>query len=127
MAFCTVQLTSVCAALEVYEVGVREVVHDWHAKIETFEGRPINTTLYSTLIPLDALGKVAFSKDLGCVTAGSDHGIQELAEAFFKVVAVTAHADWPLAIYKDLLPKEKHVRFEKLTVDLIDEREKVCC
>ena len=109
-------------ALETYEKQVRQVIRDFFEQIDAAGKTPLNFSLYATLIPLDAIGLVAYSRNLGCVQSGHDQGVVARLESLFKFIAQMGHLYWPVAIWSAWFPSEKHLEFEKMIEEFVAER-----
>src|SRR5688500_11972472 len=82
-------------------------------------------TLYSVLVPLDAIGDVGYSKDFGTIMAGSHFGLIDQVEAFFRTVAVLGYLTWPLALIQDFGLDKTHRKFQRTAASLVNERDVV--
>ncbi|RFU25190.1 hypothetical protein B7463_g11145, partial [Scytalidium lignicola] len=111
-------------ALETYESYTREVTHTWLDKIVTLEGQPIDTSLYSHLIPFDNMGKMGYSTDFGTLKAGKEDRMLHLIECTFSAFGKLGQLSWPVAIAKDLNLSPEQTEFENLACKVADEREK---
>lgn len=112
-------------ALETYETYTREVSHTWLDKVASLEGQPIDTSLYSLLIPFDNMGKMGYSTDFETVKAGKEDRMLHLIETTFSAFGKLGQLSWPVALAKDLNLSPEQTEFEQLAARLADEREKV--
>jgi tryprostatin B 6-hydroxylase len=114
-------------ALQGYDEAMREVLQDWLEVLKSAsdDGRALNVSLYSMLIPFDSMGKVGFSKDFHGVSQGKENHMLRLLEAVFKAVGYLGEVTWPFGIGKGLGLDRDMVEFEELAVQLTDERDKV--
>ncbi|KAK0671599.1 putative cytochrome P450 E-class, group I [Cercophora samala] len=109
-------------ALAIHEPKTREVCHRWLAKIASFDGRPINTSLFSLLIPFDHMGKVGFSHEFKSIEAGEENRMLHLLETLFGQFGRTGELSWPLSIAKDLNLGRESAEFDRLTMEMADRR-----
>lgn len=113
------------AALQKYEVSAREVTNDWLLSLSASVGRPVNTSLYSLLIPFDNIGKVGYSHHFGTVKAGCENRIVNLMETNFRAAGELGQLAWPLGIVQRLGLSRDATEFDGLVVNLADKRIKV--
>ncbi|KAH8799714.1 cytochrome P450 [Xylogone sp. PMI_703] len=111
-------------ALEKYEAYTREVAHTWLNKVASLEGQPINTSLYSLLIPFDNMGKMGYSTDFGTVKVGKEDRMLHLIECTFAAFGKLGQLSWPVALAKEFNLSPEQTEFEQLACKLADEREK---
>ncbi|KAK4205494.1 putative cytochrome P450 E-class, group I [Triangularia verruculosa] len=109
-------------ALAMYEPKTREVCHTWLEKIASFKGAPVNTSLFSLLIPFDHMGKVGFSHEFRSVEAGEENRMLHLLESLFGQFGRTGELCWPLSIAKDLNLGKEAAEFDQLTMEMADRR-----
>ncbi|KAH8898737.1 cytochrome P450 [Thozetella sp. PMI_491] len=109
-------------AQERYESAAREVTQDWLSAIAAAGGRPINTSLYSLLIPFDNIGKVGYSEDFGTIKAGVENRMINLMETNFKAAGELGQLAWPLGVVQRLGLSKDGADFDKLVVKLADKR-----
>lgn len=109
-------------ALEHYEASAREVTSDWLASLSATTGKPVNTSLYSLLIPFDNIGKVGYSHNFGTVKAGCENRLVGLMETNFKAAGRLGQLAWPLGIAQRLGLSRDVKEFDNLIESLADER-----
>ncbi|KAK4171110.1 putative cytochrome P450 E-class, group I [Triangularia setosa] len=109
-------------ALAIHEPKTREVCHTWLDKIASFDGAPINTSLFSLLIPFDHMGKVGFSYEFRSIDAGKENRMLHLLESLFGQFGKTGELSWPLSIAKDLNLGKEAAEFDELTIEMADRR-----
>ncbi|KAK4653470.1 hypothetical protein QC762_506640 [Podospora pseudocomata] len=109
-------------ALAIHEPKTREVCHRWLNKIASLNGQPINTSLFSLLIPFDHMGKVGFSYEFRSIEAGEENRMLHLLESLFGQFGRTGELCWPLSIAKDLNLGKESAEFDRLTMEMADRR-----
>jgi len=106
-------------------MSTREVTHSWLDKIASMKGQPINTSLFSLLIPFDNMGRMGYSTDFHTVKEGKEDRMLHLIEVTFGAIGKLGQLSWPIAIVKGLNLSPDQTQFESLACDLLDKREKV--
>jgi len=101
-------------------------VLEWLEKLQELEGKPVNTTLYSLLIPFENMGRMGFSKTFGAIKAGKENRMLHSMEVTYGSVGKLGQLGWPLMLLQDLGVSGPHTEFESLTIQLADERMAVC-
>lgn len=86
------------------------------------EGLPVNTSLYSLLIPFDNIGKVGYSHDFGLVKAGKENHYLALLESVFGMAGKMGQSTWPLAIANALRLNKEQREADVLGAQMLDER-----
>jgi hypothetical protein len=104
---------------------VQETCRSWLAKLETLEGKPVNTSLYSLLIPFENMGKMGFSVEFGVIKAGEESRMLHLIEVMFASIGKIGQLSWPASLAKDLHLGSEQTEFEQLSANLADQRENV--
>ncbi|KAM0261045.1 hypothetical protein ACHAQJ_002484 [Trichoderma viride] len=110
-------------ALESYETYAREVVYEWLEKLASLRGQPINTSLYSVLIPFDNMGRMGFSHNFQSVKAGKEDPMLNYLEVTLATIGKLGAIWWPVALINSLGGSSDHVNFMKLSCDMVDKRE----
>ncbi|KAK5991698.1 Cytochrome P450 monooxygenase orf5 [Cladobotryum mycophilum] len=111
-------------SLETYEVYAREVMHEWLDKLQSLQGKPINTSLYSTLIPFENMGRMGFSTKFDSIAAGKEDPMLHLIEVMFASLGQLGQMTWPVVLLTALGANADYVSFERLACNLTDERAK---
>ncbi|KAK0736749.1 cytochrome P450 [Apiosordaria backusii] len=109
-------------ALANYEPITREVCHTWLDKIASFNGTPINTSLFGLLLAFDHMSKVGFSHEFRSIEAGEENKMLHLLESLFGQFGKTGELCWPLSIAKDLNLGKEAAEFDQLTIEMADRR-----
>lgn len=112
-------------ALETYEQNAREVVNEWLEKLKSLQGRPINTTLYSTLIPFENMGRMGFSVSFGSIAAGKEDPMLHYLEVILGTLAKLGLLWWPIALVEAIGGSNDHLEFQKLARKMVDRRKEV--
>lgn len=97
-------------------------MHDWLNKLSSLEGKPVNTSLFSLLIPFDNIGKVGYSYEFGLITKGQENRYLECLESVFGAGGQLGQADWPMGIAKALDLSKEQIEADKLGIQLVDDR-----
>lgn len=98
------------------------MVHDWLDQLAKCEGKPVNTSLFSLLIPFDIMGKMGYSKDFGTVKAGVENHMLEMIESTFRAIGLTGTVTWPIDLSARFKLGKEQIEFEKMASDMVDER-----
>ncbi|KAL6898691.1 cytochrome P450 [Trichoderma evansii] len=109
-------------SLETYERNAREVVNEWLQKLKSLQGQPINTSLYSTLIPFENMGRMGFSVSFGSVTAGKEDPMLHYLEVVLATLAKLGLIWWPIALVQAIGGSKDHNEFQKLACQMVDRR-----
>lgn len=109
-------------ALAIHEPKTREVCHTWLAKVASFNGKPIDTSLFSLLIPFDHMGKVGFSHQFRSIEAGKEHRMLHLLESMFGKIGQMGELTWLLSIAQNLKLSKTAAEFDQLTMLMADRR-----
>ncbi|KAM0447685.1 hypothetical protein ACHAO4_008826 [Trichoderma viride] len=109
-------------SLEAYELYAREVVYEWLEKLESLQGQPINTSLYSTLIPFENMGRMGFSVSFGSIKAGKENPMLHYLEVTLGTLAKLGLIWWPIALLQAFGSSKDHVNFQKLACQMVDKR-----
>ena len=86
------------------------------------EGKPVDTTLYSLLIPFENMGRMGFSKSFGSIQAGKEDRMLHCLEVTYGSVGQLGQLSWPLVLLQDLGVSGPHTEFESLAMKMTDER-----
>lgn len=114
-------------ALETYESSTREVCQTWLEKIDSFNGGPINTSLFSLLITFDHMGKVGYSHDFGTIMAGKENRMLHMLELLFGQAGQMGELVWPIAFMQSAGVPGAGDELDALTEKVAQERIKVFC
>lgn len=101
------------------------MVYEWLEKLESLQGQPINTSLYSTLIPFENMGRMGFSVSFGSIKAGKEDPMLHYLEVTLATLAKLGLIWWPLALMKAIGLSGDHVNFQKLACKMVDGRREV--
>ena len=112
-------------ALEDYEAGARDVMHRWLAKLEEMQGEPVNTTMYSFLIPFENMGSMGFSHRFGCIEAGQKASEMDLLKSVFGPTGRLGQLYWPIILGDRLGLSKDFYKFFDMASSLTDERHEV--
>lgn len=112
-------------ALEIYERNAREVVYEWLEKLKSLQGQPINTSLYSTLIPFENMGRMGFSASFGSVKAGKEDPMLHYLEVTLGTLAKLGLIWWPIALMNAIGGSNDLIKFQKLACQMVDRRKEV--
>ncbi|EHK47065.1 hypothetical protein TRIATDRAFT_194962 [Trichoderma atroviride IMI 206040] len=112
-------------SLEAYELYAREVVYEWLEKLESLQGQPINTSLYSALIPFDNMGRMGFSVNFGSIKAGKENPMLHYLEVTLGTLAKLGMIWWPIALLQAFGSSNDHINFQKLACQMVDKRREV--
>ncbi|KAL7805663.1 cytochrome P450 [Trichoderma aethiopicum] len=111
-------------ALEAYESYAREVVYEWLGKMASLQGQPVNTSLYSLLIPFENMGRMGFSDNFGSIQKGKEDPMLHYLEVTLGSVGKLGAMYWPIALLNAIGGSSEHVAFQKLACNMVDKREK---
>ncbi|KAK7429582.1 hypothetical protein QQZ08_003962 [Neonectria magnoliae] len=111
-------------AIEAREQPIRDVICEWLAKVDELNGKPVNWTLFASLISFDITGRVGFSTDFGGVRASTKSIFQRYIQSLFRMMADVGHQPWIISLSKrSLLPDSSDVvGFEDFARKLIAQR-----
>ncbi|KAH8124571.1 hypothetical protein ACSS6W_007787 [Trichoderma asperelloides] len=109
-------------SLEIYERNAREVVYEWLEKLKSLQGQPINTSLYSTLIPFENMGRMGFSASFGSVKAGKEDPMLHYLEVTLGTLAKLGLIWWPIALMNAIGGSNDLIKFQKLACQMVDRR-----
>lgn len=109
-------------ALAIHEPKTREVCRTLLAKVASFNGKPIDTSLFSLLIPFDHMGKVGFSHEFRSIEAGKEHKMLHLLESMFGGIGQMGELTWLLSIAQNLKLSKIAAEFDQLTMLMADRR-----
>lgn len=112
-------------ALEAYEVSIRETAQDWLKKMGQLskEGKNVNTTLYSSLLIFDTMGRIGFSKSFGLLEKGEPNPMFSLLEWIFETIAtIGVSFSWPVTLVRAMKLDAREDQLESLTEELLQER-----
>ncbi|PTB63052.1 cytochrome P450 [Trichoderma citrinoviride] len=112
-------------ALESYEAYAREVVYEWLEKMATLQGQPVNTSLYSLLIPFENMGRMGFSHNFGSIQKGVEDPMLHYLEVTLGSVGKLGAMYWPIALLNAVGGSSDHVAFQRLSCGMVDKREQV--
>lgn len=112
-------------ALESYETYARETVYEWLGKLASLQGQPVNTSLYSLLIPFENMGRMGFSINFGSIQKGKEDIMLHYLEETLSMIAKLGTMWWPIALINAIGGSGDHIEFEKLACRMVDQREKV--
>ena len=115
----------ILSALESYEAYAREVVYEWLGKMATLQGQPVNTSLYSLLIPFENMGRMGFSHNFGSIQKGVEDPMLHYLEVTLGSVGKLGAMYWPIALLNAVGGSSDHVAFQKLSCGMVDKREQV--
>jgi len=110
-------------ALAGYEASTREVCRSWLNKVASFNGRPIDTSLFSRLITFDHMGKIGFTHEFHTVDDGKENHMLRLLEVLFGQVAQLGELAWPIAILQGFNVGGESAEFDELAKQMTDRRE----
>ncbi|KAM6480632.1 cytochrome P450 [Trichoderma sp. SZMC 28011] len=111
-------------ALESYETYARETVYEWLGKLASLQGQPVNTSLYSLLIPFENMGRMGFSINFGSIQKGKEDIMLHYLEETLSMIAKLGTMWWPIALINAIGGSGDHIEFEKLACRMVDQREK---
>lgn len=117
--------TDALTALEAYESYAREVVYEWLGKMASLQGQPVNTSLYSLLIPFENMGRMGFSDNFGSIQKGKEDPMLHYLEVTLGSVGKLGAMYWPIALLNAIGGSSEHVAFQRLACNMVDKREKV--
>ncbi|EGR47011.1 uncharacterized protein TRIREDRAFT_64900 [Trichoderma reesei QM6a] len=112
-------------ALEAYETYAREVVYEWLGKMASLQGQPVNTSLYSLLIPFENMGRMGFSDNFGSIQKGKEDPMLHYLEVTLGSIGKLGAMYWPIALLNAIGGSSDHVAFQKLACKMVDKREKI--
>jgi tryprostatin B 6-hydroxylase len=118
--------SNILIALEAYETYAREVVYEWLGKMASLQGQPVNTSLYSLLIPFENMGRMGFSDNFGSIQKGKEDPMLHYLEVTLGSIGKLGAMYWPIALLNAIGGSSDHVAFQKLACKMVDKREKVC-
>ena len=113
------------AALGTYESTTREICKTWLKKAASFNGQPINTSLFSLLVTFDHMGRVGFSQNFRTIEAGEEHRMLDLIEVLFGQLGQLGELSWPLALLQSLGVGGDAAEFDALACKMADRRDTV--
>ncbi len=108
-------------------MGAQETTQDWLDKLVSLKGEPVDTSLYSLLIPFDNMGKAGYSTDFGTVKAGKEDRMIHLIEVMFASIGALGQLTWPIAVAQALNLTPEQDEFDQLATKLAEERIRVRC
>ncbi|KAK4671477.1 LOW QUALITY PROTEIN: hypothetical protein QC764_600020 [Podospora pseudoanserina] len=97
----------------------RKVCHTWLAKVASFNGKPIDTSLFSLLISFDHMGKVEFSHEFRSI---SRKGTQDATLSMFGEIGQMGELTWLLSIAQNVKLSKTAAEFDQLTMLMADRR-----
>lgn len=119
----SVFLCHLVIAVEKYELYAHEAVSEWIKKLAEFDGKPVDTTVYSELIAFENMGRMGFSKEFGVIRSGKRGRMQDLLRTMFSTSSALGELWWPIVLLNDLgitpAPAEE---FFDLAIKLTEER-----
>ncbi|KAL7931819.1 cytochrome P450 [Trichoderma chlorosporum] len=111
-------------AMESYESYAREVVYEWLEKMASLQGQPINTSLYSLLIPFENMGRMGFSCNFGSIQKGKEDPMLHYLEETLGTIGKLGQLWWPIALANSVGGSKDHLEFQKIACRMVDQREK---
>ena len=118
-------LTDSVLAIKSYENRTREVIRTWLDKLKSYDGSPIDTSLYSLLITFDNMGLIGFSHSFNTIQSGKENRTIQLLEVLFGQIGKIGELVWPLCLLKDLGLDGDAPEFEDLFCKMANERDQV--
>lgn len=100
-------------------------MYEWLERLATVRDEPINTSLYSLLIPFENMGRMGFSENFGSIKAGKEDPMLHFLEETLGGIAKLGALWWPIAVINSIGGSKDHKEFEKLACMMVDRREKV--
>lgn len=82
------------SALESYESRVKGYANDLVDKIESFNGKPLNASLWFNYYSFDVMGELAFGKSFDMLARGEKHYAIELLSEGTRPVGIFSPMPW---------------------------------
>lgn len=79
-------------------------------------------TLFCLLIPFEAMGHMGYSKAFNTVKEGKESHMLRLLEITFKTIGLMGSLLWPIHLAARFNLGKEQIEFEKLAVQVADER-----
>ncbi|CAM1510458.1 Fc.00g007930.m01.CDS01 [Cosmosporella sp. VM-42] len=111
-------------AFDAREQPIRSTILEWLSKVDEYNGKPMNWTLFASLISFDVMSRVGFSVDFGGLRAGKESILQVYIQALFKNMIKIGQFPWLVSLFqRTRLPLSRDVaNFEDLAKRLVKQR-----